>query len=122
LYGILVFFGISGSLLFGATNLLYAFFVIELMGFTVLYAFLVLNTRNPISITQTMSNIVASLIYQFTLNFASSLIFYAALTMHLYFHGTHSLNSTFILIAAGPGMLSTEFILLALFIKFGVGP
>lgn len=88
------FISIACILVLSASNLLFAFFVIELVGFVILYAMLVLyGYRTLLPTVAANSAIVASLTYQFILNFLSSVLFYGALSALLYYHGSLGLSS-----------------------------
>lgn len=85
---VFVFTTVTAFGLFGATNMLLAFLVIELLGFIVLYAMLALSSTR-VSNTRGLggSTLVASLAYQFLMNFISSLLFYLALAYLVYYQG-----------------------------------
>lgn len=88
------FISIACILVLSASNLLFAFFVIELVGFIILYAMLVLyGYRALLPTGAANSAIVASLTYQFILNFLSSVLFYGALSALLYYHGSLGLSA-----------------------------
>lgn len=117
------FISIACILVLSASNLLFAFFVIELVGFVILYAMLVLyGYRTLLPTVAANSAIVASLTYQFILNFLSSVLFYGALSALLYYHGSLGLSSASIWGWVGSTSVWSNMALVALFIKFGAGP
>jgi hypothetical protein len=74
-----IFLLITGTLLLTAGNLLYVFFILELLGFIVLYSMFTLYLTSFNNMSQHISNILISLIYQFILNFVGSILFYFSL-------------------------------------------
>lgn len=113
---------IGGTLLLTASNLLYVFFLLELLGFLILYMMFILQVVNPTNLSQTTNTITISLIYQFILNFFGSIIFYFSIISLLFYYNTISVLSIFNNIFVTDKTFWTSLTLLALLIKFGTGP
>lgn len=80
LINFVIFCGLSVFLLLTASNLLVAFFALELLGSVTLYAFFVFGGYSISGAAQQSLNAVTSCVYQFVLNFFGSVVFYTALT------------------------------------------
>lgn len=117
-----IFLLITGTLLLTAGNLLYVFFILELLGFIVLYSMFTLYLTSFNNMSQHISNILISLIYQFILNFVGSILFYFSLVWILFYHGSTVLNNLNLGLFYSNSTFWLGLILIALLIKFGTGP
>lgn len=111
----------TGSLLLSG-NMLNAFFSLELLGSVTLYAFFILSDYSISNASQQTRSASTSAIYQFILNFFSSLIFYTALGMLTYYHGSVALWSSTARMASNYALYSQGFICVAIAMKLGMGP
>ena len=97
----IIFCAISSIALLVSGNLLSAFFALELLGSTTLYAFFAFSGFKASSAAQTSSSAAQSCVYQFVLNFFGSIFFYTALGFVVYYTSTLSLSSASSRLATG---------------------
>jgi hypothetical protein len=101
LINFVLFCALSSFLLLTASNMLVAFFALELLGSVTLYAFFVFGGYALSSSAQQSISAVSSCTYQFILNFFGSVVFYAALSGLAYYHGSNVLSGAHARMAGG---------------------
>lgn len=113
---------LQSILLLCADNLIVIFFLLEILNALVLYTMLYSNSvRNLLNINGA-SQITASFIYQFILNFFSSILLYSSINVFIVLTGGASLNILNLFIADNSIQQILSIILVAFLIKFGTGP
>lgn len=118
----LIFCALASFLLITSSNLLVAFFALELLGTVTLYAFFVFSGYTISGAAQQSISAVSSCIYQFILNFFSSILFYSALTGLVYYHNSSTLTGVHARMAIGCSLTTQSIVVAALLVKLGTGP
>lgn len=118
----IIFCALASFLLLTSSNLLIAFFALELLGSTALYAFFVFGGYSASGGAQQSAGAVTSCVYQFILNFFGSIVFYTSLSALAYYHASNTLYGAPARMAAGPAAAAQAAAVGALFIKMGTGP
>ena len=122
LINFIIFCALASFLLLTSSNLLIAFFSLELLGSVTLYAFFVFGGYGVSGGSQQSLGAVTSCVYQFILNFFGSIAFYTALSALAYYHASNSLHGAHARMAAGPAATAQAAAVGALFLKMGTGP
>lgn len=113
---------VTSVFLLMSNNILQIFFLIEMLGFLILYSFLTFNLFFDKKTNQNVSLILNSTVNQFLLNFFSSVIFYCSIFGLLtYVNSTNILNS-FLNFKHNYINIYSTLIVISLLIKFGSGP
>lgn len=113
---------IQGLILLTSENLLTIFFILELINSLILYTMLWAPRSSYETSTKTTYRIINSIIYQFILNFFSSIILYIALNQLIIITGSMSL-SIFSIISNNDLLLFwTSILLFSFLLKLGTGP
>lgn len=122
LVNFVIFCALASILLITSTNMITAFFALELLGAVTLYAFFVFSGYNISGSAQQSITATSSSVYQFILNFFGSLFFYTALGILTYYHSSSTLQSSLARLATGWPLWAQTSIMFALLIKVGTGP
>lgn len=122
LVNFVLFCAVASFLLITASNMLVAFFALELLGSVTLYAFFVFGGYALSSSAQQSISAVSSCTYQFILNFFGSIAFYASLSGLAYYHGSNVLSGAHARMAGGWALIAQTAAVSALLVKLGTGP
>lgn len=118
----LVFTSLATPLLLLASDLITVFFVLELLNGIILYSFFFTASYSGVTRQNMAARIVSSCVYQFTLNFFSSILLYSGVCFFISLTGGSSLNGAVLLSLESNATLSMSFIAFAFLLKFGTGP
>jgi hypothetical protein len=122
LVNFIIFCAIAAVLVVLSTNLLTAFFALELLGSIALYAFFVFGGYNISGGAQQSLAAVSSCIYQFVLNFFGSVLLYVSLSLTSYYHNSVNVFGAASRLASGWPLIAQSVTAAALFAKLGTGP
>lgn len=104
------------------TNLITLFFLLELTNSIILYTMLITSLNSQISTNNTTLQLINTLIYQFILNFFSSIVLYITINLYIVMTGTtYIINITELFYISDIQTIISWF-LLAFLIKIGNGP
>lgn len=118
----IIFCAAAAFLLVISGNMLSAFFALELLGSITLYSFFIFSGYNISNSVQQSISATTSCVYQFILNFFSSLLFYTALGVVVYYHNTSTIFSATSRLANGLPLAAQTLVVSALLMKLGTGP
>lgn len=118
----ILFTAMASIYLLNAYDVLTIFFVLELLNSLVLYSFFFTATYTGASQSNAAARIATSCIYQFTLNFFSSILLYVGLVTYIATTGGASLANAGIWASSAPASLGLNIFVAAFLLKFGTGP
>lgn len=118
----LLFTAMASIYLLNSSDVLTVFFVLELLNSLVLYSFFFTASYTGASHSNAAARISSSCVYQFTLNFFSSILLYIGLVSYLGVTGGSSLSSAHLWCTDDSAVFSLCLFLSAFLLKFGTGP
>ena len=118
----IVFTALAAVYLLNAADVLTLFFVLELLNALVLYSFFFTASYTGAGQSSAASRIASSCVYQFTLNFFSSIALYVGMTSYIALTGGSSLTHASLWSFDQRASLGLTLFILAFLIKFGTGP
>lgn len=118
----LVFTGLASIYLLNSSDILTVFFVLELLNALVLYSFFFTANYSGAGHSNAAARIAASCIYQFTLNFFSSIVLYSGMAAYIAVTGGSSLTQASLWGCHQWSSFGLTLFVLAFLIKFGTGP
>lgn len=118
----ILFTSLAATYLLNTSDILTVFFTLELLNVLVLYSFFFTASYTGLGHSNTAARMSSSCVYQFTLNFFSSILLYVGLVSYIGITGGSSLSKVSLWCSHPQASYGVGLLMVAFLLKFGTGP